>query len=137
MWNLRLSMILYGAIQMAEGIVMWIMPDRIYGYIGFQDFPTYMPIATDFVAYMLAVTGAALIAGGFFFIIGSFNPAKNVNAVRFAILWTALALAGQIYALTKHYVTFGDIWLNLVLTAIFLAAFVFFFPWPWRRESYK
>jgi len=137
MWNLRLSMILYGAIQMAEGLVMWLMPDRIYGYIGFQDFPTYMPIATNFVAYMLAVTGAALIAGGFFFIIGSFNPLKNVNAVRFAILWSALTLAGQIYAIIKEYVTFGAIWWNLVVTALFLLGFLFFFPWPWRRESYK
>jgi hypothetical protein len=137
MWNLRLSMILYGAIQMAEGLVMWLMPDRIYGYIGFQDFPTYMPIATNFVAYMLAVTGAALIAGGFFFIIGSFNPLKNVNAVRFAILWSALTLAGQIYAIIKEYVTFGAIWWNLVVTALFLLGFLLFFPWPWRRESYK
>jgi len=137
MWNLRLSMILYGAIQMAEGLVMWLMPDRIYGYIGFQDFPTYMPIATNFVAYMLAVTGAALIAGGFFFIIGSFNPLKNVNAVRFAILWSALTLAGQIYAIIKEYVTFGAIWWNLLVTALFLIGFLFFFPWPWRRESYK
>ena len=137
MWNLRLSMILYGAIQMAEGLVMWLMPDRIYGYIGFQDFPTYMPIATNFVAYMLAVTGAALIAGGFFFIIGSFNPLKNVNAVRFAILWSALTLAGQIYAIIKEYVTFGAIWWNLLVTALFLIGFLLFFPWPWRRESYK
>ena len=76
MWKLRLSMVLYGAIQMAEGIVMWIMPDRIYSYLGFQDFPTNIPFATDFVAYILAITGAALIAGGFLFIIGSVNPLR-------------------------------------------------------------
>jgi len=137
MWNLRLSMILYGAIQMAEGIVMWVMPDRIYGYIGFEDFPTQMPVATNFVSYILAITGAALIAGGFLFILGSFNPVKNINAIRFAILWTALALAGQIYSIMKEYVTFGAIWWNLLVTALFLIGFLLFFPWPWRRESYK
>ncbi|RJO62581.1 MAG: hypothetical protein C4542_03090 [Dehalococcoidia bacterium] len=134
-------MILYGAIQMAEGLVMWLMPDRIYGYIGFDkfptEFPTYMSVATDFVAYILAITGATLIAGGFFFIIGSFNPVKNVNAVRFAILWSALTLVGQIYTIVKGYVTFGAIWWNLLVTALFLIGFLLFFPWPWRRESYK
>ena len=136
MWNLRLSMILYGAIQMAEGLVMWIMPGRVYEYVGFKDL-YISAVITDFVSYLLAVTGAALIAGGFLFILGSFNPLKNVNAVRFAILWTALALAGQGYSIMKGYVTFGAIWWNLVVTAIFLLGFLFFFPWPWRRESYK
>ena len=129
-------MILYGAIQMAEGIVMWIMPGRVYEYVGFKDL--YInALITDFVSYLLAVTGAALIAGGFLFILGSFNPYKNVNAVRFAILWTALALVGQIYSIMKEYDTFGAIWWNLVVTAIFLLAFLIFFPWPWKRESYK
>jgi hypothetical protein len=136
MWNLKLSMILYGAIQMAEGLVMWLMPGRVYEYVGFKDF--YIgPVISDFVSYILAVTGAALIAGGFLFLIGSFNPMKNVNTVRFAILWSALALAGQIYAIIKEYVTFGAVWSNLVMTAVFLVAFLLFFPWPWRRESYK
>jgi len=136
MWNLRLSMILYGAIQMAEGIVMWLMPGRVYEYVGFKDL-YISAVITDFVSYLLAVTGAALIAGGFLFLLGSFNPLKNVNAVRFAILWTALALVGQIYSIMKEYVTFGAIWWNLVVTAIFLLAFLLFFPWPWRRESYR
>jgi len=130
-------MILYGAIQMAEGLVMWIMPNRIYDYVGFKDFPTYMSVATNFVSYMLAVTGAALIAGGFLFIIGSVNPAKNINAVRFAILWSALTLAGQIYSVMKEYVTFGAIWWNLTVTAIFLIAFIIFYPWPFNRKSYR
>jgi hypothetical protein len=130
-------MVLYGAIQMAEGIVMWVMPDKIYGYLGFQNFPTNNMFATGFVGYILAIAGAAFIAGGFLFIFGSVNPLKNLNAVRFAILWSALALAGQIYAIVKDYVTLGNIWWNLLVTALFLLAFVFFFPWPWRRESYK
>jgi hypothetical protein len=136
MWNLRISMILFGAIQMAEGLVMWILPGRVYEYVGFGD----LYIASDvsnFIAYIMAIAGAALISGGCLFLIGSFNPMKNVNAVRFAILWSALILAGQIYSIAKDYVTFGHIWWNLVVTAIFLLAFFIFFPWPWRRQSYK
>jgi hypothetical protein len=135
MWNLRISMILFGAIQAAEGLIMWIAPQYVIDTIGFD---IYLNTdATGFVSYIMAIAGAALIAGGCLFLIGSFNPMKNVNAVRFAILWSALILAGQIYSIAKDYVTFGHIWWNLIVTAIFLVAFFIFFPWPWRRQSYK
>ena len=136
MWNLRLSMILYGAIQMAEGIVMFLWPDRVASLLNFS-FVNVSALSTDFISYIFALTGAALIAGGFLFIVSSVNPLKNINAIRFAVLWTGLALFGQIYAITKGYVTFGDIWSNLIVTAIFLFAFLLFCPWPWHRKSYK
>ncbi len=135
MWNLRISMILFGAIQMAEGLIMWVAPSYVINTIGFEI--NLSTDATGFVSYIMAIAGAALIAGGCLFLIGSFNPMKNVNAVRFAILWSALTLAGQIYSIAKDYVSFGHIWWNLVVTAIFLLAFFIFFPWPWRRQSYK
>ncbi len=135
MWNLRISMILFGAIQVAEGLLMWVAPQYVIDTIGFDIYLSNA--ATGLVSYIMAIAGAALISGGCLFLIGSFNPMKNVNAVRFAILWSALTLAGQIYAIMKDYVTFGHIWWNLIVTAIFLVAFFIFFPWPWRRESYK
>jgi hypothetical protein len=135
MWNLRISMILFGAIQVAEGLIMWIAPQYVIDTIGFDIYLS--TAATGLVSYIMAIAGAALISGGCLFLLGSFNPMKNVNAVRFAILWSALTLAGQIYAIMKDYVTFGHIWWNLIVTAIFLVAFFIFFPWPWRRESYK
>jgi len=138
MWNLRISMILYAAILMAEGIVMWLDPPRVAGLLGFNIFDSMAGLdAMNFVSYIFALMGAALIAGGFVFIVGSVNPNKNVNVVRFAILWSALTLAGEIYSMIKGYVTFGSIWSNFVITAIFLLAFLVFFPWPWRRESYR
>jgi hypothetical protein len=135
MWNLRISMILFGAIQVAEGLIMWIAPQYVIDTIGFDIYLS--TAATGLVSYIMAIAGAALISGGCLFLLGSFNPMKNVNAVRFAILWSALTLAGQIYAIMKDYVTFGHIWWNLIVTAIFLVAFFIFFPWPWRRQSYK
>jgi len=138
MWNLRLSMILYAAILMAEGIVMWLDPAEVAKVLGFNIFDSMAGLdATNFVSYIFSLMGAALIAGGFVFIVGSVNPKKNVNVVRFAILWSALTLAGEIYSMIKGYVTFGSIWSNFVITAIFLMAFLIFFPWPWRRESYR
>ena len=66
-----------------------------------------------------------------------FIPVKNINVVRFAVLWNGLTLAGEIYSMVKGYVTFGTIWSNFVITAVFLLAFILFYPWPWKRESYK
>lgn len=137
MWNLRLSMILYGAIQMAEGIVMWLDPARVASLLGLGGFGSLYTDAMSFVSYIFALMGATLIAGGFVFIVGSVNPRKNINVVRFAVLWSGLTLAGEIYSMVKGYVTFGTIWSNFVITAVFLLAFLVFFPWPWKRESYK
>ena len=106
MWNLRLSMILYGAIQMAEGIVMWLDPARVANLLGFGGVSLALD-ATNFVSYIFALAGAALIAGGFVFIVGSVSPVKNINVVRFAVLWNGLTLAGEIYSMVKGYVTFG------------------------------
>ena len=111
MWNLRISMILYAAILMAEGIVMWLDPAGVAKLLGFNIFDSMAGLdATNFVSYIFSLMGAALIAGGFVFIVGSVNPKKNVNVVRFAILWSALTLAGEIYSIVKGYVTFGSIW---------------------------
>jgi hypothetical protein len=138
MGNLRVAMMLFGAIQIAEGAVMWLLPEQVVTtYFKIEDFNLIISSESNFLAYILAMTGAALISAGFLFIIGGFSPYKNVNAVRFAVLWSALALAAQIYAIAKEYTTFGEVWLPLVITAIFLLAFIIFFPWPWRRESYR
>jgi hypothetical protein len=138
MLNLRISMIVYGLINMAEGIVMWLYgvdPASIAGYLGFPDLNlTISGDFANFVAYILAVAGAAFIAAGFSFIWGAISPVKNLTVVRLIILWTGLTLAAMIYALIKGFVTFGNTWFSIILSAIFLVAFVFFYPWPWRKE---
>jgi hypothetical protein len=135
---LRLFMMLFGAIQMAEGAVMWLLPDQVVStYFKVADFTPGFSSESNFLSYILAMTGAALISAGFLFVIGGFNPQRNVNAVRFAILWSGLAVAAQAYSISKEYTTFGEIWLPLAITAIFLVGFIIFYPWPFNRQSYK
>jgi len=133
MLNLRLSMIIYGLINMAEGIVMWLNPERVAGYLGFSDL-TINGAFSDYVSYILAVAGAAFVAAGFIFIWGAISPVKNLTVVRLIILWTGLTLAAMLYALTKGFVTFGNSWFSIILSAIFLVVFILFYPWPWRKE---
>jgi hypothetical protein len=132
MWKLRFSMIIYGALQIVVGIFMALRPDRIYS--AFSDFPPYSTGAINFASYILGIAGAIFVAGGLMIIIGSINPARNAYAVRFAILWSVLILAMQIYALIKEYVTFWNIWWILIVVAFFLLFFIASYPWPWRRE---
>ncbi|MCL2615984.1 MAG: hypothetical protein FWD30_04200 [Dehalococcoidia bacterium] len=138
MRNLRIAMILYGAIQIAEGFVMWLMPDKFPSFIGFNEQMFMSTDARGFLNFMLILAGVAFIAGGFIIIAGSFNnPWRNANPVRFAILWSALMFVGQIHALIKGSVSFGQIWFVLIITAIFLAAFLIFYPWPFNRKSFR
>ncbi|MCL2679560.1 MAG: hypothetical protein FWF18_04680 [Dehalococcoidia bacterium] len=142
MKNLRIAMILFGAIQIAEGAVALFAPAMAAGYLGIEDFDLLHPVMiardlTNFAAYIMAFLGATLISAGFLFIIGGLNPYRNVNAVRFAILWSGLSLVAQIYSIVNGYTTFGTIWLAMVITIVFLIAFILFFPWPFNRDSYR
>lgn len=135
MRNLRLTMILYGAIQIAEGFVMWLLSSNIPSYLGY-DKPFLSTDASNIIAYVAVIAGAAFIVGGCLFIMGSFsNPWRNPTPVRLAILWSALMLTGQIYTLTKGYVEFKHTWASLIITLIFLIALIIFYPWPFNRRS--
>jgi peptidoglycan/LPS O-acetylase OafA/YrhL len=135
MRNLRIAMILYGAIQISEGFLMWLVPNNIPSYIGFDE-PFLSADASSIIYYILAIAGAAFITGGCLFIMGSFNnPWRNPTPVRLAVLWSALMLFGQIYAVTRGYVGFGHVWFNVIITIIFLIAFLVFYPWPFNRKS--
>jgi hypothetical protein len=115
---------------------MWLRPNLVSSYIGFND-PFLSRDATSILYYVLALAGAAFIAGGFLFIMGSFNPARNVTPVRIAILWSTLMLVGQIYTLIKSYVEFTHVFFNMIITVIFLIGFLVFYPWPFNRKSYR
>jgi hypothetical protein len=128
-------MLLFGLVQIAVGIFMWLRPERIYGT--FSNFPSNTPYATNLVSYFLGISGALFIAGGLLVIFGAVRPARNLNAVRFAILWSLLSLSSQIYAIVKHYVTLGEVVWSLAVFLFFLVVFILFYPWPWRPDSHR
>ena len=119
--NLKVALILYGAIHIAQGIILLVVPDRVTEFSGFE-----VLVSSE---YFLALLGGAFIAAGVSFAITSLNPLQNINGVRFAVLWAALLLIIPLFTLWYDYVNFGHIWFLVVQNAIFAAVFLIFYPY--------
>ncbi len=125
MRNLKVALVLFGAIHITQGIVLIIAPDRVAELSGFGELAVYVP-------YIFAILGATFIAAGVWFITTSFDPLQNITGVKLAILWSALLLIVQLYTVTQGYVTFSQTWTEIALTAVFTIAFLFFYPYRKR-----
>jgi hypothetical protein len=126
MINLKIALILYGAINIVEGALMWLVP----GWLVKTLFNvSYVASQYHYSGYIFVVLGAASIAAGLLMVVAAMQPLKNINAVRFTILWGALILVGQWYSLIKEYITWGDIAMPVLLNLVFLLALVVFYPW--------
>ena len=119
--NLRVALIIYGAIHIAQGIVLLTVPDRVIEFSGFE--------ALASAEYFLAILGGTFIAAGVLFAMTGLNLLQNINGVRFAVLWAGLLLIIPLFALGRDYVDFGDIIFIVIENAIFTAAFLIFYPY--------
>ncbi|MFH1662635.1 MAG: hypothetical protein ABH934_01760 [Chloroflexota bacterium] len=119
--NLKVALIIYGAIHIVQGIILLVAPERLTELAGFE--------ALGSSEYFLAIIGGAFIAAGVWFAITGLNPLQNINGVRFAILWAGLLLVVPLFTLWYDYVDFGHIWFMVVQNAIFAAAFLIFYPY--------
>jgi hypothetical protein len=119
--NLKVALVIYGAIYITQGIILLVAPQRIADLYGLGD-------VTDHMAYAMAITGSAFITAGVWFAMTFLDPIRNINSVRFAILWASLMFITPLYALWQGYTEIGHIWFGLVLNAIFAAAFLIFYP---------
>lgn len=119
--NLKIALVIYGAIYITQGIILLVAPQRIADLYGFGNI-------NDQMAYIMAITGSAFIAAGVWFAMTFLDPIRNMNSVRFAIIWACLMFITPLYAMWQNYVEFDHIWLGLVLNAIFAAALLIFYP---------
>jgi hypothetical protein len=119
--NLKVALIIYGAIHIAQGIILLAVPDRVTEFSGFE------VLASS--EYFLAILGGAFIAAGVLFAITGFNPLQNINGVRFAVLWASLLLIIPLFSLGLDYIDFSHIQFIVIENAIFTAAFLIFYPY--------
>ncbi len=124
--NLKASLIILSIVSIAEGVLLWFVPGRTADFLGISDLAS---------GYLFASLGAALIAAGFIFALTGMNPLENVTGIKFAVLWTALALVSQIYAVIRDYVTWGHIWVPMVIYAIIFIALLIFYPYKRSTAS--
>ncbi len=125
MLNLKVALVLYGAIYIAQGIILLVAPDWAAENSGFEELASYVP-------YFLAIIGGTYIAAGVWFAMTGLDPLRNINGVRFAVLWAGLLLVIPLYSLWQGYVDFGQIWFGAALNAIFAVAFLVFYPYRQR-----
>ncbi|MDD4874348.1 MAG: hypothetical protein PHE15_05170 [Dehalococcoidales bacterium] len=121
MRNIKATLIIAGAIYIAEGIVLLVAPDRIASLYNFE-------VLTDSMSYLMAIIGSAFISAGVWFIMTVLDPLRNINAIRFAILWTSLLVIGPLYSLWQGYVEIGQVWFEMILNAVFAIALLIFYP---------
>ena len=124
--NLKIALVLYGAINIAAGIMLVVWPARMAWLYGFNSSST--EAVSNSVAYLMVITGAAFITAGVWFAMTFLDPVRNINSVRFAVLWAALMFIVPLYALSKGYIEVGQMWLGVILNGIFAAAFLIFYP---------
>lgn len=122
MLNLKVAMVLYGAIHLVQGFFLIIVPDRVVDLSGFGGVAGFEP-------YFLALLGSTFIAAAVWFIISGLDLLKNIAGVKFAIMWSVILLVVQLYTVANGTVTFGDTWVGIVETAIFAVAFLVFYPY--------
>jgi hypothetical protein len=119
--NLKIALIIYGAIHIAQGIILLAVPGRVTEFSGFE-----VLASSD---YFLAILGGTFIAAGVLFAITGFDPLQNINGVRFAVLWAGLLLVIPLFALRLEDVNFGHVMFIVIENAIFTAAFLIFYPY--------
>jgi len=120
--NLKIALVIYGAIFLAQGIIFIVAPHWAAERSGFEGIAAYVP-------YFLAIIGSAFIAAGVWFAMTGLDPIRNINGVRFAVLWASLLLVIQLYSLGQGYVEFHQIWPSVILNAVFTTAFLIFYPY--------
>lgn len=125
MRNLKVALVIFGAIHIAQGIILIVAPDRISDLMEFGQLADYVP-------YIFATLGATFIAAAFWFILAGLDPLRYINGVRFAILWSALFLVTQLYSLTQSYIDINQVWTGIALNTVFIVAFLFFYPYRKR-----
>lgn len=124
--NLKIALLLYGAINIAEGIMLVVAPARMAWLYGFNS--SASDVVSDPIPYLMVIMGAAFISAGVWFAMTFLDPVRNINSVRFSILWAALMFIVPLYALSKGYIEVGQIWLGVLLNGIFAAAFLIYYP---------
>lgn len=119
--NLRAALVIFSALHLAQGIILIAVPDRVTEFSGFEI------LASS--EYFLAMLGGTFIAAGVYFALTGLDPLRNINGIRFAILWAGLLLVIPLFALRFEDVTFDHIMFIFIQNAIFVIAFLVFYPY--------
>ena len=126
--GLKVALILYGVIGILFGLAFIFVPYELGSMFGFEEGPEYVP-------HFLALLGVCFIAPAVFLIAAARDPLRHISWVKFAILWTILAVVAGLYSIVKGYVDFGQAGMGIILDAVFAVAFLVLYPWRAARSG--
>lgn len=124
--GLRIAMIVWAAIGILYGLVFLFVPETLYARLGLENSPASVP-------FFLAELGIACIVPSVFFILAARDPLKNILWVQWAIAWSILDLACNLFYLIRGNINFGLAGPGMILDIVFVVAFLVLYPW--RKAS--
>lgn len=124
---LKIVMIIWGAIGILFGLAFIFAPIQLGDMFGFE----HGPAST---LYLLGSLGVSIIAGSIFIIVAARDPIRHILWVKYAIVVSLLSLAIALYSLVQGFVTFSQVGMDIIMFAVFAAAFLALYPWRAVRE---
>ena len=125
---LKVTMIVWGVIGILFGLAFIFIPYQLGDMFGFE----HGPAST---LYLLALLGSSIIAGSVFIVLAARDPLRHIYWVKFAILTCLLSLAIALYSLVQGFVTFSQVGMDIIMFAVFAAAFLTFYPYRPARAD--
>ena len=123
---LKVVMIVYGIVHIFLGLFDIFAHDLVAKMFGFTQVPSY-------VNWMGEVIGALFTAIGFWVVVASRDPLRNINWVKLIITTASLVLVVGVHSVLVGYVQFSQVGASIVLAGIFVAALLACYPWRAAR----
>lgn len=119
---LKVTMIVYGVVEILFGLGFIFFLQEMGKMLGFEKGP-------DYILYIGALLGLTLIAVSVFLIAAARNPLRHISWVKFAILWAITGIIAGLYAVIRNYVDIGQAGMGIICDAVLAVALLIFYPW--------
>ncbi len=119
--GLRVTMILWGAVNILVGLAFILAPQPLLAMDGFEEGPAYF-------SYFLAYLGNALLVSGAMMLIAARDPLQHIMWVQLAVAWSLLDALAALYFLIHGTVHFSQMGWIPIIDALFVLAFLVLYP---------
>ena len=118
---LKVTMIVYAVIGLLFGLAYIFIPRQLGTMFGYEEGPAS-------TAALAVGLGVSLVAACIFLIIAARDPLKHILFVKYAIVFSILMFAAELYSPIVGYVEFGQALMGIIIHAVFAAALLIFYP---------
>jgi hypothetical protein len=125
---LKIALILWGIIHIFLGLSFIFIPGQIAVVMGFEKLDNSS-------IYLGALCGLTFVAAAVWLIIAAKDPIHNIKWVNFAVLWSALGVAIQVYLVITGVIGLGQAAYGLIQDSIFTLSFLVFYPYRSLRAG--